>query len=88
MKTYKPRCRTETNELPKTIIYWSKKKFSNNQIKLKRATDRLREVSKKQSNVVMQREERILKNQIKELWKREDINWKQRSQIKWLKSGD
>lgn len=39
-------------------------------------------------NEVNQEEEIHLKNQISELWKREELYWKQKSRVKWLTRGD
>lgn len=70
------------------LIHWRMKKFGNNCVKLKKAKYKLRVISQKYSCAMVQREEELLKDRIKELWMCEEIYWKQWSRINWRKSDD
>lgn len=54
-----------------------KEQFGNNQVELKKATDRLRRIMSRRSNLISQMEGATLKNQIKDLHHREEVYWRQ-----------
>lgn len=67
---------------------WSKEWLGNNINEMRKAKYRLRELGQNQSNQATQTEEIILRSRIKDLWRREELYWKQRSGVKWLTKGD
>lgn len=67
---------------------WSKESFGNNLTELRKTQNRLRMIKEGQPNRNTKEEEITLRNQIRNLWWREELYWKQRTKIKWLTKGD
>lgn len=70
----------------KHLIKWSRKTFRYNWVDIQKAKERLWCLSQTKSTAKTQREEDRLKDRITTLLKREEIYWKQRSRVNWLRN--
>lgn len=61
------------------LIIWSITKFSNNKVDLRKAKERLRLLAQSNHDESVQTEEKDVRNRIKDLWKHEELYWKQRA---------
>lgn len=74
-------CRTDLSR-------WSKQVFGNNRAQIDVTKARLHQISAMPATDQLLVEEKTLKSKLHALWKQEEIYWKQRSRVRWLKEGD
>lgn len=67
---------------------WSKRCFGNNRKQIDQTKQRLQMIVAAIPTPELQIEEKVLKSKIHALWKYEEIYWRQRSGVRWLKEGD
>lgn len=72
---------------PKALIEWSRNSFDNNKTKINKIQTKLKAIANRNNTKVWD-EENEIKEQLKELWKREEIYWHQHTMIKSLEYGD
>lgn len=76
------------NECKRSLIEWSRRTFKHNVLEINKAKQTLKSMGKGTLSEDEQGEERALKSRIDTLWKQEEIYWRQRSRVTWLKEGD
>lgn len=76
------------NACKSSLIHWSKNVFKHNISEINKVRRQLQLIYDMRLDEEGQMEERDLKSKVDALWKREEIYWKQRSRVRWLKEGD
>lgn len=72
----------------RSLTRWSKENFGNNAKELIEMKEKLRKCVRSKMSQAEVEEEMRIKSQIRDLWKREEMYWRQRSRVKWLVEGD
>lgn len=80
--------RKETSTTIVQLLAWSKKEFNGKKEKLKRLKKKLVDMKSNFQHYEEVNEIKSTEDQIERLLLNEEVYWKQRSQVDWLKVGD
>lgn len=76
------------NSCKRELQRWHKKQFKRADEEIYKLKERLKGILNNDQHSAHWSEVQDIQNKIKELWKREEIYWFQRSRIKWMQWGD
>ncbi|CAN0840832.1 hypothetical protein LINGRAHAP2_LOCUS2946, partial [Linum grandiflorum] len=81
-------CATTVTNCQKELSAWARKQYAEKRGREESIKARLGELQNAARSPIIEEEEKVLKQEIEDMWKSQELEWSQKAKINWLKVGD